>query len=115
MKPMVAFVTAATSDEATRIARALVEERLAACVNILAPIASVYRWEGQVQQDSEVLLVIKTTDARLPALIRRVKALHSYQVPEIIAVPISDGSPEYLRWVLDETREVAPPDANASG
>lgn len=104
MKPMVAFVTAATSDEATRIAHALVEERLAACVNILAPIASVYRWEGQVQQDSEVLLVIKTTDARLPALIQRVKTLHSYQVPEIIAVPIADGSPEYLRWVLDETR-----------
>lgn len=104
MKPMVAFVTAATADEATRIARALVEERLAACVNIASPITSVYQWEGQVQQDAEVLLVIKTTDARLPDLIRRVKALHSYQVPEVIAIPIADGSPEYLRWLLDETQ-----------
>lgn len=104
MKPMVAFVTAATTDEATRIARALVDERLAACVNIIAPIVSVYRWEGHVQQDSEVLLVIKTTDARLPDLVRRVKALHSYQVPEVIALPIADGSPDYLRWLLDETQ-----------
>ncbi len=104
MKPMVAFVTAATADEAMRMARALTEERLAACVNIISPILSVYRWEGQVQQDAEVLLVIKTTDARLPDLIRRVKALHSYQVPEVIAIPIADGSPEYLRWLLDETR-----------
>lgn len=115
MKPMVAFVTAATSDEATRIARALVEERLAACVNIVAPIASVYRWEGQVQQDSEVLLIIKTTDARLPALIRRVKALHSYQVPEVIAVPIADGSADYLAWLADVVRQAVQPDAEASG
>ncbi|MDH7487932.1 MAG: divalent-cation tolerance protein CutA [Anaerolineae bacterium] len=104
MKPMVAFVTAASTDEATRIAQALVEERLAACVNIVAPIASVYRWEGRVQQDAEVLLLIKTTDARLPDLIQRVKALHSYQVPEVIALPIADGSPDYLRWLVDETR-----------
>lgn len=101
MKPMIAFVTAATTDEAARIARALVEERLAACVNIVSPIVSVYRWEGQVQQDSEVLLIIKTTDARLPDLIRRVKALHSYQVPEVIAVPVADGSPDYLAWLVD--------------
>ncbi|GAB4505998.1 MAG: divalent-cation tolerance protein CutA [Anaerolineales bacterium] len=104
MKPMVAFVTAASTDEATRIAQALVEERLAACVNVVAPIVSVYRWEGQVQQDAEVLLVIKTTDARLPDLIQRVKALHSYQVPEVIALPVADGSPDYLRWLLDETQ-----------
>ncbi len=104
MKPMVAFVTAASTDEATRIAQALVEKRLAACVNIVAPVVSVYRWEGRVQQDAEVLLVIKTTDARLPDLIQRVKALHSYQVPEVIALPIADGSPDYLRWLLDETQ-----------
>jgi len=104
MKPMIVFVTAATADEATRIARALVEERLAACANIVSPIVSVYRWEGQVQEDREVLLIIKTTDARLPALIQRVKALHSYQVPEVIAMPIADGSADYLRWLLDETQ-----------
>lgn len=101
MKPMIVFVTAATTDEAARIARALVEERLAACVNIASPIVSVYRWEGQVQQDSEVLLIIKTTDARLPDLMRRVKALHSYQVPEVVAVPVADGSPDYLAWLVD--------------
>jgi len=104
MKPMIVFVTAATADEATRIARALVEERLAACANIVSPIVSVYRWEGQVQEDREVLLIIKTTDTRLPALIQRVKALHSYQVPEVIAMPIADGSADYLRWLLDETQ-----------
>jgi periplasmic divalent cation tolerance protein len=104
MKPMIVFVTAATADEATRIARALVEERLAACANIVSPIVSVYRWEGQVHEDREVLLIIKTTDARLPALIQRVKALHSYQVPEVIAMPIADGSADYLRWLLDETQ-----------
>ncbi len=104
MKPMIVFVTAATADEATRIARALVEERLAACANIVSPIVSVYRWEGQVHEDREVLLIIKTTDTRLPALIQRVKALHSYQVPEVIAMPIADGSADYLRWLLDETQ-----------
>ncbi|MBC7260044.1 MAG: divalent-cation tolerance protein CutA [Chloroflexi bacterium] len=104
MKPMIVFVTAATADEATGIARALVEERLAACANIVSPIVSVYRWEGQVQEDREVLLIIKTTDTRLPALIQRVKALHSYQVPEVIAMPIADGSADYIRWLLDETQ-----------
>jgi periplasmic divalent cation tolerance protein len=101
MQPQVVFITTGTPQEAEAIARVLVEERLAACANVLPGVTSIYRWEGKVQRDSEVLLVVKTTDANLPALIQRVKELHSYQVPEIVALPITGGSPEYLTWLLE--------------
>lgn len=87
------------AETAGRIARALVEERLAACVNILPPMRSVYRWKGQTEEASELLLVIKCSAARFPALRDRLRALHPYELPEIVAVPILDGLPEYLAWI----------------
>ena len=101
MQPQIVFITAGTSQEAETIARALVGERLAACANVVPAVTSIYRWEGKVQRDPEVLLIVKSTDANMPALIQRVKELHSYQVPEIIALPIAGGSPEYLVWILE--------------
>ena len=84
---------------AERIARTLVEEGLAACVNILPPMRSIYRWKGKIEAASEQLLVIKSAVARFPALCDRLRALHPYELPEIIAVPIADGLPEYLAWL----------------
>jgi len=91
--------------DAHRIAEALVEERLAACVNVLPALTSYYRWEGKMQQDEESLLLIKTTSDAYGRLERRLKELHPYSVPEILALPVREGSEDYLRWVL---REVSP-------
>jgi periplasmic divalent cation tolerance protein len=97
---IVVLVTCGTAREARRIARALVEERLAACVNLVAaPIHSIYRWKRRVEQASEFLLLIKTSRKRFAALRARIAALHSYDVPEIIALPIAAGAPAYLRWL----------------
>lgn len=82
-----------------KLARALVEERLAACVNAVPNVTSTYRWEGRVERAGETLLVIKTEAARLDALTERVRALHPYEVPEVIALPIEAGSLDYLRWL----------------
>ena len=101
MQPHIVFITASSTEEAERIAHALVEERLAACVNIVPGVTSVYRWEGQVQCDAEVLLIAKTVEASVARLVRRVKDLHSYDVPEVVALPITGGSPEYLAWLAD--------------
>jgi periplasmic divalent cation tolerance protein len=99
---VVVLVTCANSAEAKRIARALVEARLAACVNILrSPVRSIYRWKNKVESASERLLVIKSSRKRLAALGREVRRMHSYNVPEVIALPIAAGSAAYLRW-LDE-------------
>ena len=84
---------------AERIAQTLVEEGLAACVNILPPMHSIYRWKGKIEQATEQLLVIKSTVARFPAIRERIQALHPYELPEIIAVPIADGLPGYLAWL----------------
>jgi len=84
---------------AERIAEALVADRLAACVNIVPGITSIYRWQGEVQHDSELLLLIKTRSERYPALEARIRELHSYEVPEIIAVPLQRGSESYLAWL----------------
>jgi periplasmic divalent cation tolerance protein len=93
------LITVPTADEASRLARALVEERLAACVNVLPDVHSVYRWRGAVEESDEILLVAKTTAASFERLRDRVLAMHSYEVPEIIALPIERGNPEYLRWI----------------
>ena len=100
---LVIFVTTSSEEEAERIGRDLVERRLAACANILGPIRSIFRWEGRVSDESERLLILKSRGALFEELAARVKALHSYQVPEIVAVPIVAGWPAYLEWVRSET------------
>jgi periplasmic divalent cation tolerance protein len=103
MAHIVVLMTAGRSEEAATIARALVNERLAACVNLLPGITSCYRWEGRVAEDAEILLVAKTRTELFEALARRVRELHSYATPEIIAVPVVAGSPDYLQWIDRET------------
>lgn len=100
---VVVLVTAPSAEAADRIARPLVEERLAACVNVVGPIRSLYRWEGRVQEDAERLLVVKTRRTLLDRLEVRVRALHEYDVPEVVALPVTGGSAAYLAWVLDST------------
>ena len=96
---IVVLVTCGSVKEARRIARALVELRLAACVNVLqGPVESIYRWKGRVKSAKESLLVIKTSRRRYGALQAEVRRLHSYEVPEIVALPIEAGSREYLDW-----------------
>ena len=94
-------MTAASDAQALAIARALVGDRLAACVNIVGQIRSIYRWRDKVEDDREVLLMIKTRTARLSAIARRVKALHTYEVPEMIAIPVAGGSARYLNWIIE--------------
>jgi periplasmic divalent cation tolerance protein len=103
-KPVVVFVTVPSQKEGERIGRTLVENRLAACVNIVPHLYSIYRWQGNIEEEGEFLLIIKTMPDRLSALIEKVKKIHSYSVPEIIAAPIVDGNPDYLKWVYEETR-----------
>ena len=95
------YVTVSSSDEGKRIAKALVEERLAACVNQLPGVRSTYRWQGKIEEGGEELLIIKTSKDLFAALQKRVCELHSYAVPEVIAVPVTAGSEPYLQW-LDE-------------
>ena len=97
------LVTCPNTKVGEEIGRTLIDERLAACVNIVPRLISIYHWQGKICRDAEILLVIKTGRTRLPALIRRVKALHPYSVPEIIALPILGGSAPYLSWVRDST------------
>ena len=96
---IVVLTTLPADADAAAFGTALVEERLAACVNLLAPMQSVYRWQGRVDQESERQLVIKTSRLRLDALWERVRTLHPYDVPEFIVLPIVDGSDAYLRWI----------------
>ena len=95
----------APPDDAPRIARALVEQKLAACVNVIPGVKSFYFWDGALQEDGESTLVVKTTDMAIEELTAAVKKLHPYSVPEVIALPLSDaGNPEYLSWVKSSVR-----------
>jgi uncharacterized protein involved in tolerance to divalent cations len=96
---VIIFCTCGTHDEALTIANSLVEARLAACVNVLPPVQSIYHWQGKVETAHEVLLMIKTTHERFPAVRDRITQLHSYDTPEIVAMPIIDGSDKYLSWL----------------
>ncbi len=97
------LVNAASADEADLIARALVNEHLAACANIVSPIRSVYRWDGEVQTATEHMMLIKTRANLVPKVEARVKELHGYEVPEVIALPIIAGAKSYLDWVFAST------------
>ena len=99
----VAFVTVGKADEAARIAETLVGERIAACCSLIRPVQSIYRWKGELCRDEETLMVIKTRRSQFERLRARVAELHSYSVPEIIALPIIAGHAPYLDWIRDET------------
>ena len=96
--------TAGSREEASRIASALVEDRLAACVNIAGPIESVYRWQGKVERSHEFLMLVKTTSQQSEAVAKRIRELHSYELPEVIEVSVDGGSGEYLKWIADSIR-----------
>jgi periplasmic divalent cation tolerance protein len=93
-----------TQPDAQKIARALVEERVAACVNIVPGITSIYRWKGAVEQEGEVLLVIKTIGERVEQLKARLLQLHPYELPEVVVIPIGGGHKAYLEWIADQVR-----------
>lgn len=95
-------------DEAAKIARSLVEERIAACVNIVGPVRSLYRWRGAIEDEKEYLLIIKSRAQLFPKLERRVKELHSYEVPEVVALAMSRVSKPYLDWLVDSTADRPP-------
>ncbi|MDR7192344.1 divalent-cation tolerance protein CutA [Luteimonas terrae] len=109
MDILVCFSTCPDASTAERIARTLVESRLAACVNLLPGVRSIYRWEGAIASEAEVLMMIKTTTAQLPALREHLVALHPYDVPELIALPVADGLPAYLQWIADGVAPVGTP------
>ncbi len=101
----VVLVTFPSSELATTIGRALVEERLAACVNLIPAVRSIFRWQDKISDETEVLAIFKTTTAVAPQLVERVTQLHPYDVPEALVVPVSDGLPAYLAWVASSVGE----------
>lgn len=103
MDEIVVLITASNEDEGVRIAKALVEARIAGCVNIVRDIRSIYIWQGKIEDEKEVLMVVKTRRHLFNVLKEKVKNLHSYTVPEIIALPITDGSEDYLKWLKEVT------------
>jgi periplasmic divalent cation tolerance protein len=103
-KIVVIFSTAGSLEEARKIGQTLVEEGLVACCNIVQSIESIFRWQGKLQNEREVLMIFKARDDSFDMVEKRIKELHSYEVPEVIAVPITQGSKNYLDWVIEETR-----------
>ena len=99
----VIFVTAGSEEQAAQIARTLIGERLAACVNIVGPIRSIYRWGGEIKDDPEFLLIIKTRALLYMKVETRVREMHTYEVPEVLALSADRGSPPYIQWMLDST------------
>lgn len=98
------YVTAPSAEEALKLGRALVGERLAACANVLPGMESVYWWEGKLAEDSEAVLILKTRADLVEALTERVRALHPYTCPCVVALPIASGNPAFLEWIGEETR-----------
>ena len=107
MDNLIVFITASGEDEAAKISRALVEARLAGCVNIIKNIRSIYRWQGKIEDEKEVFMVAKTRQELFGAFTKQVKELHSYTVPEVIAIPIVEGSSDYLQWLEEVTGSAA--------
>ena len=105
-RPLLVLTTCASADEAERLAGSLVEQRLAACVNTLGRVQSTYRWQGRVEREQESLLVIKTTEARLAEVERTIRERSSYDVPEVLAIPVHGGSAAYLGWLADSVADL---------
>ena len=101
---LLVFTTLPSADKAAELARALVEERLAACANLLPAIRSIYRWQGKLQDENEVLVLLKTRAEHLERLKLRILELHPYEVPEVLAVPVEAGYQPYLDWLAEETK-----------
>jgi periplasmic divalent cation tolerance protein len=97
------YITAVGREQAEFIGEKLVEDRLAACVNILAPMTAIYWWKGEVQHDTEAVLIAKTTAEQVERIVARVRELHTYAVPCVVALPIEQGNPAFLRWIVEET------------
>jgi periplasmic divalent cation tolerance protein len=104
MKAFLIYMTTTDKEEARAIGRYLVQSKLAACVNIWDNMNSMYEWQGEFQDDREAVMIAKTTEERLPALIAAVKERHSYQCPCVVAVPIAAGNPDFLRWIEERVR-----------
>lgn len=107
MTAVFAYITVGSDEEARRIARTLVEERLAACANLVAGMHSVYRWKGEIEQATETVVIAKTRVDLLESLTERVRALHSYECPCVVGLPATGGNQDYLDWIASETRESA--------
>jgi len=101
MKEIVIFITSRSKEEAKKLTRKLVEEKLAACINIISNVESLYWWKGKIETSKECMLVVKTHGKKIEEIIQRVKEIHSYEVPEIIALPIVEGNKDYLTWISD--------------
>ncbi len=99
---IVVLSTCASADEAERLARRVIDDRLAACVNVLSPVRSFYRWKGKVEDSAEWLLIIKSSREKFDGLRAALESAHTYEVPEVIAIPIVDGAPNYLSWIERE-------------
>jgi len=102
--PTMIYITTSSTEEALRIGRDVVALRLAACANVLPGVTSVFRWQGEVQEDDETALILKTRSELVEALTKRVKELHSYDCPCVVALPITGGNPDFLQWIAEETR-----------
>lgn len=98
------YMTAGSKEEAVAVGEALINEKLAACVNILDHMNSIFMWEGKVEHDTETVLIAKTTAERVPELVEKVKEIHSYDCPCIVSLPIVDGNPAFIEWIADEVR-----------
>ena len=101
---IIIFITAASKKEAETIAGTLVKEKLAACCNIIDSVNSIFRWEGKICNENELLLIVKSSSELFNEIVKKVTAMHSYDIPEIIALPISHGSDDYLKWIDDEIK-----------
>ena len=98
------YMTAGSKDEAVAVGEALIEAGLAACVNIIDNMNSIFMWEGKVEQDTETVLIAKTTAERVPELVEKVKSVHSYECPCIVSLPITDGNPAFIDWIAEQVR-----------
>ncbi len=97
------YITASSEEEAARIGKRLVEDRLVACANIIGSIRSFYWWEGKIQEDQEAVVIVKTREELMERLMDAVRSLHSYECPCVVSLPIVEGNPDFLRWIYDET------------